>query len=166
MSHRTRNRIHHLCRCPVYYEIRGRFHCLFKEGFWPLARVMNFEDQRCLGLFLLELRKHREDLLKKPDNERHIQREITDFFKTQTRSTTQDSEQALEATSTSNTRGILINRAYDLGKSKRTRSRKRAKHRWRIHQRVAGHSNTARGTSDLRCRVSRASLPFVLLFFF
>ena len=56
---------HHLCRCRVYYEIRGRFHCLFKEGFGPLARVMKFEDQRCLGLFLLELRKHRENLLRK-----------------------------------------------------------------------------------------------------
>ena len=60
---------HHLCRCLVYYEIRGRFHCLLQAGFGPLIRGMNYEDQRCLGLFLLELRKHRENVLKKPNNE-------------------------------------------------------------------------------------------------
>ena len=82
---------HHLCRCPVYYEIRGRFHCLFKEEFGPLTKVMNYEDPRCLGLFLLELRKHKENLLKKPDNERHMHKEITSSFKTQICSMKQDS---------------------------------------------------------------------------
>ncbi len=47
--------LHYTCHCPVYYEIRGRFHCLFREGFGPFSRVMRYEDQRCLGLFLLEL---------------------------------------------------------------------------------------------------------------
>ena len=56
--------LHHICHCLVYYEIRGCFHCLFREGFGPLARVMRYEDQRCLGLFLLELRRHRESLMR------------------------------------------------------------------------------------------------------
>ena len=37
---------HFICRCLVYYEIRGRFHCLFREGFGPLSRVMRYENQR------------------------------------------------------------------------------------------------------------------------
>lgn len=36
---------HYMLRCPVYYEIWGRFHCLFQEGFGPLAQVMQYEDQ-------------------------------------------------------------------------------------------------------------------------
>ena len=72
--------LQHICHCPVYYEIRGRFHCLFREGFGPLFKVMRYEDQRCLGLFLLEMRRHREDLLRRPVNRRHSQREIIDFF--------------------------------------------------------------------------------------
>ncbi|MCO5592911.1 hypothetical protein L7F22_046915 [Adiantum nelumboides] len=38
--------LYYVCHCTVYYEIRGRFHCLFKEGFGPLDRVMKYEDQR------------------------------------------------------------------------------------------------------------------------
>ena len=72
--------LHHICHCPIYYEIRSCFHCLFTEGFGPLARVMRYQDQRCLGLFLLELRRHREGLLRRLDSGRHSQREITDFF--------------------------------------------------------------------------------------
>ena len=54
---------HYICRCPIYYEIRGRYQCLFREGFGPLSRVMEFCDQIYLGLFLLELWKCREKLL-------------------------------------------------------------------------------------------------------
>ena len=25
--------LHYICHCTVYYEIRGCFHCLFREGF-------------------------------------------------------------------------------------------------------------------------------------
>ena len=41
--------------CVVFYKTRGRYHCLFKQGFGP-HKVMEYEDQRCLGLFLLELK--------------------------------------------------------------------------------------------------------------
>ena len=73
---------HHVCHCIVFYEIRGRYHCLFKQGFRPLRKVMEYEDQRCLRLFLLELKRHREKLLK--DNstatQAHPQRTITNFL--------------------------------------------------------------------------------------
>ena len=36
---------------------------MFREGFGRVARVMNYEDQRCLGLFLKELCRHRKMLL-------------------------------------------------------------------------------------------------------
>ena len=57
-------------------------HRLFKQGFGPLSKVMDYEDQRCLGLLLLELKRHREKLLK--DNstatQAHPQRTIRSFF--------------------------------------------------------------------------------------
>ncbi|KAH7434041.1 hypothetical protein KP509_07G098200 [Ceratopteris richardii] len=71
--------LHYICHCTVYYEIRGCFHCLFREGFGPLSRVMSFEDQRCLGLYLLEEHRHRDTLLRRAGG-RQSQRQITDFF--------------------------------------------------------------------------------------
>ena len=34
---------------------RGRYCCLLKQDFGPLCKVMEYKDQQCLGLFLLEL---------------------------------------------------------------------------------------------------------------
>ena len=82
--------------------------------------------------FLLELRRHREGLLRRSDSGRHSQREITDFFRSQAR---QSDEQAAQQTSTC-TRGILIDRATELGRSRRTRLRGSSRHRWRMRQRV------------------------------
>ena len=127
--------MHHICRCPVYYEIRGRFHCLFRDGFGPLTKVMNYTDQRCLGLFLLELRRHRESLLRRPNKEDHSQKKITDFFRLQTQfPNNQDSQQAPAITDI--TRGVSINRATELGRSRRPQKQKSSKYRWRIHQKV------------------------------
>ena len=66
----------------VYYEIQGRYLCLFKEGFGPLHRVMEYEDKKCLGLFLLELKRHRETLLgdKQPRPAPPIQSTLREFF--------------------------------------------------------------------------------------
>jgi hypothetical protein len=43
---------------------------------------MEYKDQRCLGLFLLELKRHREKLLKADNTTTttHQQRTITNFF--------------------------------------------------------------------------------------
>ena len=70
---------HYVCHCSVFYEIRGRHHCLFKQGFGPLHKVMEYEDQWSLGLFLLELKRHREKLLKDYNiaTQAHRQRSIT-----------------------------------------------------------------------------------------
>ena len=50
---------HYICRCPKHYEIRGRFHCLFREGFGPLGTIMASTSLRCLGLFLRSQRFRR-----------------------------------------------------------------------------------------------------------
>ena len=47
------NEAHFLFRCPIYYEIRGRFFCLFRECF-SLYDFFSYYDQRCLALYLRE----------------------------------------------------------------------------------------------------------------
>ena len=126
--------LHYICHCPVYYEIRGRFHCLFREGFGPLSRVMRYQDERCLGLFLLvELRRHRESLLRRP-TERQSQRQITDFFGPPTGQTERQTTQ--QSTDIAHTRGTLIDRATELGRSRRPRLGGTSHHRRRLRQRI------------------------------
>ena len=50
---------HYVCHSSVSYEIRGRYHCLFKQGSGPVCKITGYDQQR-LGLFLLELERHRE----------------------------------------------------------------------------------------------------------
>ena len=44
------------CHCSVFYETRRRYRCLLKQGFGPLE-VMEYDDEQCLGLSPLELRR-------------------------------------------------------------------------------------------------------------
>ena len=44
---------HFIFRCPIYYEIKGRFHYLFK-GPQTLAAFFRYTDQRCLALYIQE----------------------------------------------------------------------------------------------------------------
>ena len=37
----------------VFHEIRERYHCLFKQVFGPLCKLMEYEDQWFVGIFLL-----------------------------------------------------------------------------------------------------------------
>ena len=67
---------HYICRCLVYDEIRGRYLCLVREDFGPVARVMNYEDQRCLGLFLEELCKTNKCYHKRRKKKSHTQEPI------------------------------------------------------------------------------------------
>ena len=53
---------HYVCHSRVSYEIRGGYHCLFKQGSGPVCKVMGYDQQR-LGLFLLELERHRENFV-------------------------------------------------------------------------------------------------------
>ena len=48
----------------IFYEIKGRDHRLFNQGFDLVCKVMEFENQQCLGLFMLELNRHSEKLLR------------------------------------------------------------------------------------------------------
>ena len=127
--------MHHICCCPVYYEIRGQFHCLFREGFGPLTRVMNYTDQKCLGLFLLEIRRFRDGLLKKPHHKGNTQKEITNFFNVQPHLS--DKENSSQTPNLRcGTKGILLDRAVNIGKSRRPKVQKATKYRQRIHQKI------------------------------
>ncbi|KAH9303687.1 hypothetical protein KI387_008091, partial [Taxus chinensis] len=56
---------HFIFRCPIYYEIRGRFHCLFREH-PSFAAFFRYCDQRCLALYLQEALKLRNETLQSP----------------------------------------------------------------------------------------------------
>ena len=112
---------HYVCHCSVFYQIRGRYHCRFKQGFGPLRKVMEYEDQRCLGLFLLELKRHREKLLKNTATQAHPQRTITTFFSSITpnaRSQPQDTEMGSRP---GYNKGVTIDRAIAICRARRPR---------------------------------------------
>jgi hypothetical protein len=62
---------------PIYYEIRGRFHCLFK-GTQTLTGFFKYPDQRCLALYRQEAFRLRAHTLQPPTRLDPIQR-ITSF---------------------------------------------------------------------------------------
>ena len=128
--------LHYICHCTVYYEIRGRFHCLFREGFGPLDRVMRYEDQRCLGLYLLEIHRYRDSLLRR-HGQRQSQRHISDFYRSDVSQPDDLSPaQSLDPTPI-HTSGTLIERAIELGRSRRPRLRRGVtQHRRRLLQRI------------------------------
>ena len=104
--------LHYICHCTVYYEIQGRFHCVFREGFGPLDRVMRYQDQKCLGLYLLELHRHRDSLLRR-HGVRQSQRQITDFFGLRE----PGDQPSTQSCAHIHTRGTLIDRAIELRRS-------------------------------------------------
>ena len=46
----------------VFLENTRRYRCLFKQGFGPLHKIIEYEAQQCLGLFFVELMRQREEL--------------------------------------------------------------------------------------------------------
>jgi hypothetical protein len=50
-------------RCPIYYEIRGRHHCLYWDSGGSLSTFFLYQDQRCLALFIREILCHRSQFL-------------------------------------------------------------------------------------------------------
>ena len=42
---------HFIFRCLIYYEIRGRFYCLFRAP-QTLAAFFKYTDKRCLALYI------------------------------------------------------------------------------------------------------------------
>ena len=71
---------HYVCHCSVFYEIRG-----------TLCKVMENTNQWCQGLLLLELKRHKEKLLKDNNTatQAHQQRTITTFLSPMTHATSQ-----------------------------------------------------------------------------
>jgi hypothetical protein len=68
---------HLIFRCPVYYEIRGRYYCLYRDSGDSLSTFFRYQDQRCLALFIREILSHRSQLLHAPpppgtDQEDHL----------------------------------------------------------------------------------------------
>jgi hypothetical protein len=70
--------VHFIFRCPIYYEIRGRFHCLFKES-QTLTGFFRYLDQRCLALYIQEALRFQVHTLQPPIKLDSTQR-ITSFF--------------------------------------------------------------------------------------
>lgn len=69
---------HFIFGCPIYYEIRGRYHCLFR-GPQNLSSFFSYTDQRCVALYIQETLKHREHILQPPVRP-NTTRQITSFF--------------------------------------------------------------------------------------
>jgi hypothetical protein len=55
--------MHLIFRCPIYYEIRGRYHCLYRDSGGSLSTFFRYQDQRCLALFIREIFCHRSQFL-------------------------------------------------------------------------------------------------------
>lgn len=85
---------HFLLRCPVYYEIRGRYHCLFRDGPHTLRTFLAYPDARCLGLLLREMFSLRTSLLPPSDDMGldHKQLLLTRFFQTRAREEDSDDD--------------------------------------------------------------------------
>jgi hypothetical protein len=75
---KVENKVHFIFRCPVYYEIRGRFHCLFRES-QILTGFFKYLDQRCLALYIQEALRFRVHTLQPPIRPDSTQRIITFF---------------------------------------------------------------------------------------
>ena len=86
----------------------------FKQRFGPLRKVMEYEDQRCLGLFLLELKRHREKLLKNTATPAHPQRTITTFFSPITPNATSQSQDTQMGPRLGHKKGVTIDRAIPI----------------------------------------------------
>ena len=85
------------------------------------------KKKRCLGLYLLELNRHRDNLMRR-QRAQQSHRQITDFFGS--RETGEEgqarSQQPTQRATHTHTKGTLIDRAIELGKSRRPRPRCKA----------------------------------------
>jgi hypothetical protein len=70
--------VHFIFHCPIYYEIQGRYHCLFRE-LQTLSSFFKYPDQRCLALYMQEALRLHSHTLQPPPRPVSTQ-EITSFF--------------------------------------------------------------------------------------
>jgi hypothetical protein len=55
--------MHLIFRFPIYYNIRGCYHCLYRDSWGSLSTFFGYQDQRCLALFIRQILSHRSQLL-------------------------------------------------------------------------------------------------------
>ena len=79
------NRKNTMIAIVLFYNIREGYHYHFKQGFGPLCKIMRIHKTIVLGLFLLELKRHREKLLNNnTTTTAHPQRNSTTCFSSNT----------------------------------------------------------------------------------
>ena len=67
--------------CSVFYEIKGRYHCLFKKGFGPLRKVMEYEGRSIvLGAFLARTQETQKSLKGNTATQTNQERTMTTFL--------------------------------------------------------------------------------------
>jgi hypothetical protein len=71
--------MHFIFRCPIYYEIKGRYHCLYEDSGGSLSTFFWYQDQRCLTLFIREIFCHRSQFLHATPSP-GMTRTITSYF--------------------------------------------------------------------------------------
>ena len=54
---------HFFLRCPAYYEIWGRYRCLYRDGPHTLRTFFAYLDSRCLALLIREMFSERDTLI-------------------------------------------------------------------------------------------------------
>ena len=83
---------------------------------------MEYEDQLCLGLFLLELKRHQEKLLENTTTQAHPQRTITTFFSPITpTNATRQSRDTQKGSPLGHNKGVTIDRAIAICCARRPR---------------------------------------------
>ena len=85
-----------------------------------LHKLMVYEHQRCLGLFLLELKRHWEKLLKNAATQAHPQRTTTTFFSPITpTNTTSQSRDTQMGSRPGHSKGVTIDWAIEICRASR-----------------------------------------------
>ena len=92
------------------------------KAFGPPHKVIEYEDQQCLGLFLLDLKRHREKLLKNTATQPHPQRTIITFFSpiTPTNATSQSRDTQMGSQPGHN-KGVTSDQAIAICRARRPR---------------------------------------------
>lgn len=50
-------------RCSLYYEIRGHYHCLYRDSGGSLSTLFQYPNWACIALFIREIFRHRSQIL-------------------------------------------------------------------------------------------------------
>jgi len=138
--------LHLIFRCPIYYEIRGRYHCLYTDSRGSLSTFFRYQDQRCIALFIKEIFCHRSQFLNATPP-LVLTRKITSYFHA-------------DPSNRSNKRRVEYQSALDnrlvrpwvspqpLPRRDKSLSSRPSSRCWMVHQSI--HPQRARGNSSIR----------------